>query len=78
MSYYFSKKLQTNFPHAVERVTEALKEQGFGVVTEIDVKNTFEKKLGLGFHNYRTLGACNPVMARSAADRGQDRHDAAL
>ena len=66
MSYYFSKKLHSDFPHAVERVTDALKQNGFGIVTEIDVKNTFEKKLGVGFHNYRILGACNPAMAREA------------
>ena len=61
MSYYFSKKLHSDFPYAVERVTDALKQNGFGIVTEIDVKNTFEKKLGVGFRNYRILGACNPV-----------------
>ena len=66
MSYYFSKKLHSDFPHAVERVTDALKQNGFGIVTEIDVKNTFEKKLGVGFRNYRILGACNPAMAREA------------
>jgi uncharacterized protein (DUF302 family) len=66
MSYYFNKTLKADFLHAVERVTEALKQQGFGIVTEINVKNTFEKKLGVSFRNYRILGACNPVMAREA------------
>jgi uncharacterized protein (DUF302 family) len=66
MSYYFNKTLKADFLHAVERVTEALKQQGFGIVTEIDIKNTFEKKLGVSFRNYRILGACNPSMAREA------------
>ena len=66
MGYYFNKTLKADFPDAVERVTEALKQQGFGIVTEIDVKNTLEKKLGVGFRNYRILGVCNPSMAREA------------
>ena len=66
MSYYFNKTLKADFPHAVERVTESLKQQGFGIITEIDVKSTFETKLGIGFRNYRILGACNPSMAREA------------
>ena len=66
MSYYFSKVLHTEFGKAVERTVEALKQQGFGIITEIDVKETFRKKLDLEFRNYRILGACNPTLAHEA------------
>jgi uncharacterized protein (DUF302 family) len=66
MSYYFSKTLGTGFPDAIERVAAALKKEGFGIITEIDVTDTFKKKLGVDFRNYRILGACNPSMAREA------------
>jgi uncharacterized protein (DUF302 family) len=63
MAYYFSKTLPVGFDEAVRRTTEALKQQGFGIITEIDVKETFKKKLGIDFRNYRILGACNPTLA---------------
>jgi uncharacterized protein (DUF302 family) len=66
MSYYFSKVLHTEFGKAVERTVEVLKQQGFGIITEIDVKETFRKKLDLDFRNYRILGACNPSLAHEA------------
>ncbi len=66
MSYYFSKVLHTEFGKAVERTIEALKQRGFGIITEIDVKETFRKKLDLDFRNYRILGACNPSLAHEA------------
>jgi uncharacterized protein (DUF302 family) len=66
MSYYFAKTLETDFPHAIERVAAALKKAGFGIITEIDVSDTFKKKLGIDFRNYRILGACNPSMAHEA------------
>jgi uncharacterized protein (DUF302 family) len=66
MRYYFSKVLHTEFGKAVERTIEALKQQGFGIITEIDVKETFRKKLDLDFRNYRILGACNPSLAHEA------------
>jgi uncharacterized protein (DUF302 family) len=68
MNYYFAKTLHCGFDEAVERVTTALKEAGFGIITEIDVKETFKKKLGIDFRNYRILGACNPAVAREALE----------
>jgi uncharacterized protein (DUF302 family) len=61
--YAFSTVLDTSFQDAVSRVTESLKEEGFGVLTEIDVKSTLKKKLGVDFRNYVILGACNPPYA---------------
>ena len=66
MSYYFSKTLSTDFDTAIARVTEELKKEGFGVLTEIDVKETFKKKLDVDFKKYRILGACNPNFAYQA------------
>jgi uncharacterized protein (DUF302 family) len=66
MGYYFSKTLAAPFDQALRRTTEALKQGGFGIITEVDVKDTFKKKLGVDFRNYRILGACNPKMAYSA------------
>lgn len=66
MAYYFSKTLPVGFEEAVRRTTEALKQEGFGIITEIDVKETFKKKLGIDFRNYRILGACNPALAHEA------------
>ncbi|MEJ2023657.1 MAG: DUF302 domain-containing protein [Deltaproteobacteria bacterium] len=66
MTYYHSKKVQLGFDEAVSRVTQALKEEGFGILTEIDVKSTLKKKLDVDFRNYRILGACNPPFAFKA------------
>lgn len=66
MSYYFTKILDTNFDQSIEKVTEELKKEGFGILTEIDVKETFKKKLDVDFRKYRILGACNPTLAHKA------------
>jgi len=66
MSYYFAKTLDMPFDEAIIHMTEALKQEGFGVLTEIDVKATLKNKLGVDFRNYRILGACNPPFAHKA------------
>lgn len=66
MSYYFSKTLDDSFEETIDKVTKELKEEGFGILTEIDVKETFKKKLDIDFRKYRILGACNPQMAHKA------------
>jgi len=66
MSYYFSKIINEDFDTAVEKVTAKLKEEGFGVLTEIDVKETLKKKLDVDFKKYKILGACNPPFAYKA------------
>jgi uncharacterized protein (DUF302 family) len=67
MSYYISTTLKnTSFEEAIEKTTAALKEEGFGVLTEIDIKATLKKKLDADFYNYTILGACNPQMAHQA------------
>ena len=63
MSYGFSKKVDVSFEEAIKNVTEALKEKGFGILTEIDVKETFKNKLDVDFKPYKILGACNPSFA---------------
>ena len=66
MGYYFSKTLNLAFDKAITGVTEELKKEGFGILTEIDVKATLKKKLDVDFRNYRILGACNPPFAYKA------------
>jgi len=66
MSYHFSKTVDGDFDAVISRVTEALMTQGFGILTEIDVKETLRKKLDVEFRPYRILGACNPQFAYRA------------
>lgn len=66
MSYYFSKKLNISFDEAIAKVTEELKKEGFGILTEIDVKEALKKKLNIDFRKYKILGACNPPFAYKA------------
>ncbi len=66
MQYYFSKTIADSFDNAIQKVTEALKAEGFGILTEIDIKATLKKKLDVDFYNYKILGACNPPYAYKA------------
>lgn len=66
MAYYFNKILDVTFEEAIQKVTEELKKEGFGVLTEIDVSGTLKKKLDVDFRKYRILGACNPNFAYKA------------
>jgi len=64
--YAFRTQLDLPYEQAIDKVTAALKEQGFGVLTEIDIKTTLKKKLDVPFRKYVILGACNPVLAHQA------------
>ncbi len=67
MNYYFSKTLENmTFDEVIQKVTEELQKEGFGILTEIDVQATLRKKLDVDFRKYRILGACNPPFAYKA------------
>ena len=66
MKYYFNKKINGNFEEIIEMVIGELKKEGFGILTEIDIKATLKKKLDVDFYNYKILGACNPTFAYKA------------
>lgn len=66
MEYYFSKTIDSSFEDSILKTKEALKQEGFGVLTEIDVKDTLKKKINVDFRKYLILGACNPQFAYKA------------
>ena len=66
MNYYFNKTVNMDFEQAVQLVTEELKKEGFGVLTEIDIKEKFKEKINVDFRKYKILGACNPPNAYKA------------
>lgn len=66
MNYYFNKTVTGTFEEVIEKVTKELKEEGFGILTEIDVTATLKKNLDVDFKKYRILGACNPPYAHKA------------
>lgn len=66
MSYYFNTMLECSFDDAIERVTDELKKEGFGILSEIDVQAALKKKLNVDFKKYKILGACNPPYAYQA------------
>ena len=66
MAYYFSTVIDGDFADAVSRVREALKAEGFGVISEIDIQKTLKDKIGVDFRPYLSLGACNPKLAHEA------------
>jgi len=72
MTYHISKTIADTLDGAVEKVTAALQEEGFGVLTDIDVQATLKKKIGADFRGYRILGSCNPHFAHQAL-KSEDR-----
>jgi uncharacterized protein (DUF302 family) len=66
MSYYFSKIANASFEEVLTKVADELKKEGFGILTEIDVRDTLKKKLDVNFQKYKILGACNPPFAYEA------------
>lgn len=66
MNYYFNTKVTGDFDTIVEKTTELLQKEGFGVLTNIDIQQTLKNKLGVNFNKYKILGACNPTFAYKA------------
>jgi len=66
MGYFYSKRLKVSFQEAEDKVRSALLDVGFGVLTEINIKDAFKEKLGINHKNYKILGACNPKLAHKA------------
>ncbi len=69
MSYHLSKKISGSFDDATTKVKDALQQEGFGVISEIDLKEKFKEKLQVDFRNYKILGACNPKLAHHPYNR---------
>ncbi len=72
MNYAFTKEVHLTYEEAIVKVTEELKKEGFGVLTEIDVKATLKKKLDVDFNKYIILGACNPSFAYKSLQAQED------
>ncbi|MEH6746918.1 MAG: DUF302 domain-containing protein [Maribacter arcticus] len=68
MKYYFNKTIKGTFEEVIDKVTQGLKDEGFGILTEIDVTATLKEKLDIDFKKYRILGACNPPYAHKALE----------
>lgn len=68
MNYYFNKIMKGTFEEVIDKVTQGLKEEGFGILTEIDMTATLKEKLDVDFKKYRILGACNPPYAHKALE----------
>ena len=68
MNYYFNTTLNEDFEKVIDSVTEELKKEGFGILTEINVNETLKKKLDINFRRYHILGACNPPYAHQALE----------
>ena len=66
MSYYFTKEVRKGFDEAINTLADELKKEGFGILTEIDVKDTLKNKIDVEFRKYKILGACNPHFAHKA------------
>ncbi len=66
MNYYYARKLEGSFDGFIEKIKEGLKEEGFGVLSDVNVKELFKSKLDIDFRQYRILGACNPVFSHKA------------
>ncbi|EMY81103.1 MULTISPECIES: DUF302 domain-containing protein [Psychroflexus] len=66
MKYYFNKTIEGTFLEVIDKVKKGLKVEGFGILTEIDIKETMKKKLDVDFKQYKILGACNPPFAYKA------------
>jgi uncharacterized protein (DUF302 family) len=69
MQYGFSKNVSLPYDDAILKTTEELKKEGFGILTEIDIKETLKKKLNVDFNKYKILGACNPPFAHKALEK---------
>lgn len=72
MSYVISRLLDCDFDTAVERLTDSLSNEGFGILTEIDLHNVFKDKLGKEFKKYKIIGACNPKFAFETISKEED------
>ena len=72
MEYSIGRKLDCDFDTAVQRLTDSLQKEGFGILTEIDLDQVFKNKLGKDFRRYKVIGACNPQYAYDAVTKEED------